>query len=193
MSLTVGSNFNNYSSLFSTTNNGKSQKKTTSNQLDFMSMGTIRNAVIQQKAKEQMNSRFEKTNNNDPTYTDKFSWYGIDITDNPNAHKEIVPISDEVKEKIFENVKRDFEQTGRVNKEDVSIMESFYDLKDNYVKNINGMDKLKTSWTMSQYRFELHDKIEEQIRKLDKKWDWGQPVKNEVLNQIFGSKFEISI
>lgn len=58
MSLKVGSNFNNYSSLFSTIKNSKSQKKTASNQLDFMSMGTIRNTVIQQKAKDNMQYKF---------------------------------------------------------------------------------------------------------------------------------------
>ncbi len=193
MSLTVGSNFNNYSSLFSNTKNGKSQKKTTSNQLDFMSMGTIRNAVIQQKAKEQIESRSNKTANSEPLYEEKLTWYGIDITNNPDVHKEIVPIADNVKEKIFEIVKKDFEETGRKSKDDVSIMESFYKLCDNTVSNIKGIDKLKTAWSMSNYKDEIHSKIENKIRELDKKWDWGQPVKNEVLNQIFGNKFDKSI
>ncbi len=154
---------------------------------DLMSMGTIRNAIKQQNAKDDM------INGQQPLYEEKLTWYGIDITDNPDAHKEIVPISDEAKKKIFENVRKDFEQTGRKPKDDVSIMESFYDLKDDYVKNIDGMDKLKSSWTMSQYRRAIHSEIESKVRELDKKWDWGQPVKKEVLNQVFGKKLDISI
>ncbi|MFV0503860.1 MAG: hypothetical protein ACK5LT_07820 [Lachnospirales bacterium] len=56
----------------------------------------------------------------------------------------------------------------------------------------NAVIQQKTKEQMNS-RFELHDKIEEQIRKLDKKWDWEQPVKNKALNQIFGNKFELSI
>lgn len=46
---------------------------------------------------------------------------------------------------------------------------------------------------MSQYRTAVADKIENKIRELDKNWDWGQPVKMEVLNEIFGNKFDVLV
>ncbi len=156
-----------------------------------MSMGTIRNAVIQQQARDKIQSRNE--NSGTPAYDKKVTWYGVDITDNPDIYKEIVPISDKVKKDIFENVKKDFESTGKRSKDDISLMENFYKMCDKYVSNLDGMDKLKTSWSMSQYRRAVHSEIESKIRELDKKWDWGQPVKSEVLNQIFGNKLDVSI
>ncbi len=193
MSLTVGSNFNNYSSLFSTTKNSKSQKKSTNNQLDFMSMGTIRNAVIQQKAKDNMQSRLKKSDENIPTYTDKLTVCGVDYTDNPDGYKVIIPISEDIKKKVNEFVKKDFETTGIRSKDDLSVIEEFYSMKRDYIKNLKGEEKAKASWSVSEYMREVHGKIENKIRELDKKWDWGQPVKKEVLNQIFGNKLDISI
>lgn len=193
MSLTIGSNFNNYSKMFSTTKKTNDQTKATNNQLDFMSMGTIRNAVIQQRTKDNMQSRLNKSEDNIPTYTDKLTICGVDYTDNPDGYKVIVPISDEIKKKIYENVKKDFETTGIRSKDNLDIIEDFYDMKRNYINNFKGEQKAKTAWSVSEYRSEIHNKVESKIRELDKKWDWGQPVKKEVLNQIFGNKLDVSI
>ncbi len=192
MSFRINSGANPYNSLFRN-KQGMNRKKKPSSNIDFTSMGRVRDAVYRQKSSEQISSKLGKSSTGEPLYDRKVTWYGIDITDNPHAHKEIVPISDSVKKEIFENVKKDFEATGRQSKDDVSIMESFFDLADDYVKNIEGMDKLKSSWSMSQYRREVHGEIEAKVRELDPKWDWGQPVKTEVLGKIFGSKIDISI
>ncbi len=192
MSLNIGNGINNYNALFASIQKSGKQKTKASSQMDFASMGTIRNAVIQQKAKEEINSRVEK-NNEKLLYEEKLTWYGIDITNNPDAHKVTVPLSSDVKEKISEIVRKDFEETGRKSKDDVSIMESFYKLCDKTVSNIKGVEKLKTAWSMSQYKDEIHSKIESKIRELDPKWDWGQPVKKEVLSKVFSKSLDVSV
>ncbi len=171
----------------------KNRQNNVSNNMDFTSMGTIRDAIISEKASEKINSKLYDNNTGEPLYEEKLTWYGIDITDNPHAHKVIVPLPDDVKEKIFENLKKSYEETGRKPKNDVSTIEEFYDFCDKTVSSKKGLDKLKTSWTMSQYRSEVSDIIESKIRKLDPKWDWGQPVKREVLGKIFGAKLDIYI
>lgn len=193
MSLSIGQNLNNYNSFFNNNKKTNGQKKSSNSQFDFMTMGTVRNAVIQQTAKENMASRLDKTESNTPTYDKKVTWYGVDITDNPSAYKKLVPISDEVKKEIYENVKGDFERQGKVSKDDIRNIEKFYKIKEKYLSNVKQEDKPKTSWSMNQYHESVHTEIEAKIRELDPKWDWGQPVKKEVLNQVFGNKLDVSI
>ncbi len=193
MSLTVGSGINNVNSMFMAMNKNGKQKTKANSQYDFTTMGTIRNAVIQEKVKEQMATRFEKSEENIPTYTDKLTICGIDYTDNPDGYKVIIPISDEIKKKIYENVKKDFETTGIRARDDFDIIEEFYSMKRDYIKNIKGEEKAKAMWSVSEYRGEIHTRIEAKIRELDKKWDWGQPVKKEVLNEIFGKKLDVRV
>ncbi len=169
MSLSIGGNQNNYNLLFANNKKVNSQKKPANAQFYFMTMGTVRNAVIQQRTKDNMQSKFDETS--EPAYDKKVTWYGIDITENPDIYKEIVPISDKAKKEIYENVKKDFETTGKRSKDDISLMENFYKMCDKYVSNLEGLDKLKTSWSLSQYRSSVHSEVESKIRELDKKWD----------------------
>ncbi len=184
---------NNYNTLFASMQKGGKQKAKATSQMDFASMGTIRNAVIQQMAKDNMATRLGQTEENIPTYTDKLTICGVDYTDNPDGYKVIVPISDDIKKKIYENVKKDFETTGIRAKDDFRIIEEFYSMKRDYISNKEGEMKAKTMWSVSEYRGELHEKIESKIRELDPKWDWGQPVKKEVLKQVFAKKLDISV
>ncbi len=193
MSLTIGQNLNNYNSLLSNNKKVTGQKKPATSQLDFMTMGTVRNAVIQQRAKDNMQSKLGKSEENMPTYTDKLTICGVDYTDNPDGYKVIVPISDDIKKKIYENVKKDFETTGIRSREDFRIVEEFYSMKREYAYKFEGEQKAKVAWSVGEYRGEIHTEIENKIRELDKKWDWGQPVKKEVLNQIFGNRLDVSI
>ncbi len=179
--MAISVNFGN-NDLNSFLKNFGNKKKAKNSQIDFASMGRIRDAVIQQKQKDSVNIKSEK---DIPTYTDKLTVCGVDYTNNPDGYKVKVPISDEIKSKIYENVKKDFETTGRRAKDDLRIVEDFYSMKRGYIKNMKGEDQAKTQWSLSQYRNEIHAKVENQIRELDPKWDWGQPVKKEVLKQIF--------
>lgn len=143
LKISNGTNVNQYKSLFSTAKNDNALIEIDTTQYDFMTMGTVRNAVKLQKTKEQAENMGNGTG--EPLYEDKLSWYGIDITNNPDAHKVIVPLNDAVKEKIFQNVKKSFQETARKPKNDVSTIEEFYDFCDTTVSTLIGMDKLKTA------------------------------------------------
>ncbi len=206
MSLNIGSGINNYNEFFSAkkssgrrnsgqfSNAQKSDTQTnrkTKTQYDFTTMGTVRSAVLEEKAKQEMQN--SKGASGEPLPDKIVSWHGIDITNTPDIYKVIVPISDEAKQKCYEVVKKGFETTARKAFNDVSNMEDFHSYCKNAVKDIEGLDKLKTHWSISQYFNKIHEEVEIKVRELDPKWDWGQPVKTEVLNEVFGKKFDVSV
>ncbi len=189
---------NSFKSPFFSVTNGKKQhkEKVTNSSVDFTSMGTIKSALIQQKSKERLEGLISNTKNDsdEPTYERRVTKYGVDITDDPHAHKVRVPISDDVKEKIRLNVKESFENTGRDKKASIKVVDDFYKIKEDYLKRYEDpKDKLSPSWSLSEYGSDVHSAVESRVRELDPSWDWGKPVKNEVLSEIFGDNFNFSI
>ncbi|MFV0314841.1 MAG: DUF3879 family protein [Anaerotignum sp.] len=159
---------------------------------DFMAMGTVKNAVMQQKAKDYMTDLFEKA---DPqsTYTEKFTVCGVDVTDNPDAYKVIVPLSENIKNKLDEIVRENLEQQGHVSKTDMKLTEKRIAYQTEYLNSLKQEDRPAALWSIGAYLSTKTDVFEAKIRQLDPKWDWGRPVKEEVLDQVFGNKLDISI
>ncbi len=205
MSLNIGNNINGYSQIYGNSQNTNKVRGKISNNItetkektsaesfvtkeyDLSKIGRIRDAILDEKAKS-----VSKENENIPTYTERLTWYDIDITDTPDIYKELVPISEESKKFVYENIKVDFETTGRRAFNDITNIEKYHDYCKRTAGKEDGLNKLKMHWSIGQYRDEVHREIENKVRDLDPKWDWGQPIKTEVLNEIFGKKLDVSV
>ncbi len=210
MSLNIGNGLNGYNQIYGNTqklnkpkgkistnlketnketNTEKADKPSFVNkQYDISKIGTIREAILAEKTKTEEEGKCDI-----PAYTERLTWYDIDITNTPDIYKVLVPISEESKKFVYESVKIDFETTARRAYDDITNIEKYHDYCKATAGREEGLEKLKMHWSIGQYRDAVHTEVEKKVRELDPKWDWGQPVKTEVLNEIFGKKFDISI
>ncbi len=172
---------------------GNNFSKNVNSSYDFAKMGRIRETVVREKENEKINERKSAGYEGRPFREHYFFSQGVDVTDNPNAHKVIVPISEEMKREIEKNVQAGYERQGHYPKEDISNVEKMHKLKNEYIANIKKEDRPKTSWSIYQYRHKVSEKYEALIRERDPEWDWGKKVKPEVLKQVFGGGLDISI
>lgn len=160
--------------------------------MDIYSIGTIREAIKQKKAKDQMEDQITEDENKD-LYDEKFTVCGVDYTNNPDGFKIIVPLPDEVKKQLDQFVRENFERQGHVSKYNMTLTDKRLAYEKKYLESLEQKDRPSALWTMAQYQFAKSDEIEAQVREKDPKWEWGQKIKPEILSEIFGDRYRAKV
>ena len=113
---------------------------------------------------------------------------GMLIPDDSGSWKKIVPVSDEVREKIIATVRKQFLAGGNglLSAADGNEVGA---IKKEYRKNIPPDERLSVTWTLSKIYLNEAQRLADYIKSQDPTWNYGQRFdKNILLNSNFGEK-----
>ena len=105
----------------------------------------------------------------------------------PSEWQKIVPVDNEVAEKLKDLIKEDFVQrngmcgTGKQADMQANIIK-------NYVATLPGEQKLSAIYSCEQIAFQEADRLSAKIREQNPDWQYGQPFDTSILNQDFDRK-----
>ncbi len=116
-------------------------------------------------------------------YKNSYGVEGMCVTGRSD-YKKIVPISDEIKQHIYEDIKKSYYERNGMSGSDAD-MDAYYDKVHEYIKATDKDDRLSVSWTISQFNISLANKVVAGIKERDPKWEAGQPVSKDILDEIF--------
>ncbi len=108
---------------------------------------------------------------------------GMDVTGRSD-YKKIVPISDEIKKHIYEDIKKAYYERNGMSGSDAD-MDAYYDKIHEYIKVTNKEDRPSVAWTTGQFQLSLARKVVSGIKEKDPAWEAGQPVSKNILDEIF--------
>lgn len=114
---------------------------------------------------------------------------GMLVREGDNSWRKIVPVSDEVKDKIIETVRRHFLENGNgMSRPDGSESIELGDIKKEYRKNIPPSERLAVTWTLSQIELNEIQRLMDYVKSKDPSWSPGKPFdKSILLNSDFGT------
>ncbi len=116
-------------------------------------------------------------------YKNSYGVEGMCITGR-NDYKKIVPISDEIKQHIYEDIKKAYYERNGMSGSDAD-MDAYYDKIHEYIKITDKEDRLSVTWTINQFSLSLSNKVVAEIKEKNPKWEAGQPVSKDILDEIF--------
>ena len=117
---------------------------------------------------------------------------GMDITGRSDW-KRIVPVSDEMKNHVLEDVKRGFYKYGGMSGNSKAEEDAYYGKIHSYIKSVNQQDRSAVGWTLSQFHLNLANEVSNAVKEKVPGWTPGQQIPSETLDEIFVSERITSI
>ncbi|MBD5549278.1 MAG: DUF3879 family protein [Lachnospiraceae bacterium] len=116
--------------------------------------------------------------------------YGVEgmcVTNNPNARK-IIKVSDEMKQRVFYNVKDAFYKYNGMSGDNEAEWEEMAQAKNNYYKTLKKEDRAAAAWTLGQLEVNIANKVFNAVRARVPGWTYGKPIPSDVLDEIFADE-----
>ena len=103
---------------------------------------------------------------------------------------QIIDISEDARQKMFDETKRHFlEENGKMNGRTTRRSQVFQD----YQRSVPKQDRLKGTWTLSQYERQYRQALINACKEADPSWDFGKPVSKSVLDKVTREQVDRSI
>lgn len=99
----------------------------------------------------------------------------------PSEYNQIIDVSEDYRQKMFDMVKREFIQEKGVANGDTTQRTSLYT---EYQKSVKIDDRLKGTWTLGQYEKAYHKALYDAAKDADPKWEIGKPIPSGALDGI---------
>ncbi len=163
----IGNNYHRFMNNFSSFNNGKKNYSSASGN-SKKSVGYHRNTLEDLLTGHYKNS------------------YGVEgmCVTGRSDYKKIVSISDEMKQYLYDETKKAYYERNGMSGNDAD-MDAFWDKIHEYIKATDKDDRLSVTWTINQFGLSLSNKVVAGIKERDPKWEAGQPVSKDILDEIF--------
>jgi len=107
--------------------------------------------------------------------------------------KRIINVSDEMKQHVFEDVKKEFYQYGGMSGDNITETDAYYDKIHSYVKTLKKSDRSPATWTLSQLHLDLAHAVTIAVKEKMPGWTNGQQIASDVLDEIFADESITSI
>lgn len=116
---------------------------------------------------------------------------GLDATGkNPSEYQQIISISDEGKQSMWNMVKSEFIENYGVHNGDTTKRSEVYT---NYYKSIAKDDRLSAGWTMEQYEHQYRQAFAAAAKAADPSWKAGNPIPSGALDSITRESVESTL
>lgn len=102
--------------------------------------------------------------------------------------KRIINVSDEMKQHVFEGVKKEFYQYGGMSGDNTAETDAYYDKIHSYVKTLKASDRSPATWTLSQLHLDLAHAVTAAVKEKVPGWTNGQQIPSDVLDDIFADE-----
>ena len=98
---------------------------------------------------------------------------------------EIVNVSDEMKQHVYDDVKKAFYKYGGMSGDNTAETDAYYDKIHSYVKSLDLSTRRAAPWTLSRLHLEIAGRATQAVKEKDPTWTAGQPVSHEILDEVF--------
>lgn len=102
--------------------------------------------------------------------------------------KRTIPVSDEMKQHVFEDVKKEFYKYGGMSGDNIAETDAYYDKIHSYVKTLKASDRSPATWTLSQLHLDLAHAVTDAVKAKVPGWTSGQQIPSDVLDEIFADE-----
>ena len=109
---------------------------------------------------------------------------GMEITGRTDW-KRIVNISDEMKQHVYEDVKKEFYKYGGMSGDNITETDAYYDKIHSYVKTLDLSTRRAAPWTLNQLHLEIAGRVTQAVKEKDPSWTAGKPISSEILDEVF--------
>lgn len=109
---------------------------------------------------------------------------------NPSEYHQIISVSENYRQKMFDLVKREFIQENGVANGDTTKRTSLYT---EYQKSIKIDDRLKGTWTLGQYEKAYNKALYDAVKATNPDWELGKPFDTSILDSVTRESVESSL
>ena len=102
--------------------------------------------------------------------------------------KRVINVSDEMKQHVFEDVKKEFYKYGGMSGDSTSETDAYYDKIHSYVKTLKASDRSPATWTLSQLHLDLAHAVTAAVKEKVPGWTNGKPIPSDVMDEIFADE-----
>lgn len=102
--------------------------------------------------------------------------------------KRIIDVSDEMKQHVFEDVKKEFYKYGGMSGDNIAETDAYYDKIHSYVKTLKASDRSPATWTLSQLHLDLAHAVTDAVKAKVPGWTSGQQIPSDVLDEILADE-----
>lgn len=120
-------------------------------------------------------------------YKNSYGVEGMVITEGSNR-KRIMPVSDEMKQHVFNRVKEAFYKYNGMSNDNEVEQRNHYGKINAYLKTIKKEDRSATSWTLGQLSVSIANKVSSAVKEKVPGWTHGKPIPSDVLDEIFADE-----
>ncbi len=99
--------------------------------------------------------------------------------------KKIIDVSDEMKQHILDDVKKEFYKYGGMSGDSNFETDAYFDKIHSYIKTLKPNDRSSAAWTLSQLHLDLAHAVNNAVKNKIPGWTSGQPIPSDVLDEIF--------
>lgn len=113
--------------------------------------------------------------------------YGVEVMGitGKTDWRRIVHVSDEMKQHVYEDVKKSFYKFGGMSGDDTAGTDAYYDKIHAYVKTLDPNTRRAAPWTLSQLHLNIAGRVTQAVQEKDPAWTAGRPISHEILDEVF--------
>ena len=120
-------------------------------------------------------------------YKNSYGVEGMLLTGDP-SQKRIIDVSDEMKNLVFENVKKAYYQYNGMSGDNQAEEEAYHGARNEYYKTLDRDDRVAAAWTLSKFEQKLSREVSGAIKEKLPGWSAGQEVPKDILDEIFADE-----
>ncbi len=113
---------------------------------------------------------------------------GMDVTGRNGDYKKIIPVSDEMKEHVLNDVKNSYYKYNGMSGDNEAEWDAYYRKNNEYYKTLKREDRLSACWTLGQLHQEISHRVTSAIKSQIPGWQAGNPIPHEMLDKIFADE-----
>lgn len=99
--------------------------------------------------------------------------------------KRIVNVSDEMKQHVYNDVKKEFYKYGGMSGNNTAETDIYYNKIHSYVKTLDSSTRRAAPWTLNQLHLEIAGRVTQAVKEKDPAWTAGKPISREILDEVF--------
>ena len=103
-------------------------------------------------------------------------------------YKKIIPVSDEMKQYVLEDVKRAYYKYNGMSGDNEAEWDAYYRKNNEYYKTLRKEDRLSACWTLNQLHLGISKKVTAAIKAEVPGWTTGKPIPEGLLDKIFADE-----
>ncbi len=120
-------------------------------------------------------------------YKNSYGVEGMVITEGSNR-KRIMPVSNEMKQHVFNDVKDKFYKYYGMSGDNESEQREHYGKINEYLKTVKKENRSATSWTLGQMHLGITQAVTKAIKAKIPSWEVGKSVSKEILDEVFADE-----